>query len=190
MRKYLLFIFVFSISFVNAQKRKKIHFDVSVIDKKDTVKTGFTFFIVAKQDTIFPKIEKDIYTLKVRDSFVDFYLQYQERQFIFSGIWTFYMSDAYWDILVNDKASDTNYQVIAREAGSVKNVHLAGNNSFTVINDENGNVQFIREPTNTIYLKRLVKKKSKLVKKIRVFSKKWWHEKYVILRYGRYKDNR
>lgn len=85
------FLFIFCIGTLLAfgQKSKSIFFKAIIIDNKDTVKTGFSFFIIAQNDTIYPNAIGNYNKFITKDSIIDFYLIHKDKICQFKGIETF-----------------------------------------------------------------------------------------------------
>jgi hypothetical protein len=60
-------------------------------------------------------------------------------------------ANRFWEIHISDEASDSSYQIIAKQAGCFRNVILQEKNSFTLTMID-GAIEDKVLPTHTIYL--------------------------------------
>lgn len=147
--KTLLIIFTLS-SFI--QRNKTIPFDLAIIDQGDTIKENLSFYIIEEGDSIYPKQYNDYFKILLSDSFVNFCLTYKGQDLTFEDIEVDRLiTNRFWEIHINHQASDSSYQMIAKQAGCFRNVLLQEKNSF-ILTMVDGSIEDKVLPTHTIYL--------------------------------------
>lgn len=152
MKQFLLIFLLLVSLFVQAQRRTSLVFKATIINKQDTISHPISFYIIEKEDTVYPIVRDKYFILKLKDSLVDFCLHHKGRVFIFKDVDAFrLLSDDFWEIHLDEKASDTSYSIINRDIVCFPNVNIGGKNEYSLQNF-NGKVELLALPINRIYV--------------------------------------
>ena len=105
-----------------------IPFKIKLLDNKDTLTTGFDFYLTKDKKTYIPSINDSLKCFQFLnvDSLVDFNLNYKNKNYKFKNIETVrLMYDHLWKVRLNPLSADTCYEIIADQAGCFVNVYIS-----------------------------------------------------------------
>ena len=98
-----------------------------MVDKKDTLTTGFEFYLTNEIKEFRPTINDSLKCFQFVnvDSLMDFNISYKNKNYKFKKIETVrLMYDSKWTVTLDTFATDTCYKIIADHAGCFVNVYL------------------------------------------------------------------
>ena len=133
--KYLIIyvIFLYPLLLFSQRDTTWIPFQAKIIDNKDTIKSGFNFYLQNKTRVLYPYFNSkfNYFEFSNTENIMDFHLFYKKRHFVLCGIETVrLMYNHEWEIFGDTLSPDSCYTISVKNAGCFNNVIIGGHISL------------------------------------------------------------